>query len=235
MREGDGGGPMLLAYATQTSTRRNLYTLKTYGWRLLVTPDSFRKNSRRHPQWHDGSLAPFALDNGAWGAFCAKKPWEPAPFCRLVGALGDKADFIVVPDIVAGGLASLELSAEWHARCRWRQPKTRLLVPVQDGMEPHHVAELASRPNTGLFLGGDTDWKLQTMPAWGKWCRENGIFLHVGRVNTAQRIRLCAESAAHSFDGTSITKFASTSELLQWNRYSNPTKGTHPWQSLIEP
>jgi hypothetical protein len=38
---------------------------------------------------------------------------------------------------------------------------------------------------------------------------------HVGRVNTARRIRLCAEAGADSFDGTSVTMFSCTLPLLE--------------------
>jgi len=54
------------------------------------------------------------------------------------------------------------------------------------------------------FRGG---WKLRTMPAWGALARELGCWLHIARVNSARRIRLCHLAGANSFDGTCVTKF----------------------------
>jgi hypothetical protein len=49
---------------------------------------------------------PWALDNGAWGAFSHGKPWDPAPFLEdYEAALRAPVApmFVVCPDIVAGG------------------------------------------------------------------------------------------------------------------------------------
>jgi hypothetical protein len=44
--------------------------------------------------------------------------------------------------------------------------------------------------------------------------RRRGLWYHVGRVNSAKRIRAAAESGATSFDGTSVTMYAETLPLL---------------------
>jgi len=44
---------------------------------------------------------------------------------------------------------------------------------------------------------------------------ERRRYFHVGRVNTARRIRLCAEAGADSFDGTSVSRYAQTLPLLE--------------------
>ncbi len=53
---------------------------------------------------------------------------------------------------------------------------------------------------------------------WGALARETGCYLHVGRVNTAVRIRLCSAAGADSFDGTSPSRFACTLPLLDGAR-----------------
>src|SRR5215470_5795293 len=55
----------------------------------------------------------YALDNGAWSAHHSGVPWDADAFLRMVTALGAGADFLVVPDIVADGTASLRRSRSW--------------------------------------------------------------------------------------------------------------------------
>jgi hypothetical protein len=84
-----------------------------------------------------------------------------------------------------------------------------LLIPVQDGMERHHIEPHVSH-TIGIFVGGSTEWKEHSMPMWGRLAADAGCWLHVGRVNTMRRIRLCHLAGADSFDGTSVTRFACT-------------------------
>lgn len=182
----------MIPYASRTGTRRNLNALRAAGWRLLVSAAGV---------WRTEGF-PYALDNGAWTAFQQGTPFDEDAFRRLVDALGDGADWIVLPDIVAGGMASLDYSVSWMDRV----PGLRLLA-VQDGMTVADVRPLLG-PSIGIFVGGSTEWKLSTMRAWGALAREVGCYLHVGRVNTRRRIALCHEAGAHSFDGTSATRFA---------------------------
>src|SRR5688572_14228650 len=73
---------------------------------------------------------PYALDNGAWTDFSHNRDFDDEKFKPLVDRLGGQADWIVAPDIVAGGLRSLRLSLVWLAPLLVR---TRMvLVPVQD-------------------------------------------------------------------------------------------------------
>lgn len=189
-------------YASNTGTRRNLEALRAHGWRLLLTPDN---PTARRGLSH-------AIDNGAWGAFQKKTPFDAGRFERLVGQSGSDADFVVIPDIVAGGMASLDFSLSWLPRLTGMK---RILLPVQDGMDAASVrAVLQDAPRMGLFLGGTTEWKLQTMYQWSDLARETGRYYHVGRVNTARRIRLAAEAGADSFDGTSATMFSCTLPML---------------------
>lgn len=191
------------AYASNTGTRRNLAALRENGWRILVTPakhgvpEGFR----------------FAIDNGAWSAFQKDQPFDADAFKRLVERIGSLADFVVIPDIVTGGLRSFDFSQSWLPYLR---TLNRLLLPLQDGMTPEIVGPfLLSHQNVGLFLGGSTEFKLREIYAWGMVAHAFGRHYHVGRVNTARRIRLCAEAGADSFDGTSASVFSCTVPLLE--------------------
>jgi hypothetical protein len=146
----------------------------------------------------------YALDNGAWRAYQQGIEFDVCRFETLVAKWGDYADWIVLPDMVAGGVDSLEFSMEWVDRIEGQR-----LLAVQDGMTAAHVRPHIGR-DVGLFVGGTTEFKEQTLSEWGVLAREVGCWLHVGRVNTKRRISLCASAGATSFDGSGVSRFAKT-------------------------
>ena len=198
---------MLIAYASRTGTRRNLEALRAANWRLLVSATGVLR--------HEGFQ--YALDNGAWTAHQAGTSFDVPAFQRAVDALGHGADWIVLPDALCGGLESLELSLSYLPELAVRG--FRLLLPVQNGMQREHVIDHLSN-QVGIFVGGDDTWKEATLPSWGAVAREVGCWLHVGRVNSARRIRLCALAGAHSFDGTSCSRWAVNVSRLDRARLS---------------
>lgn len=195
-----------MGYASNTGTRRNLEALRRCGWRILLTPSK--------PQPPVGFR--FAIDNGAWSCHVSGRPFNERGFMRLVEQHASAADFVVIPDIVAGGMHSFSFSMDWLPRlytCK------HLLFALQDGMDPLAVGELLKEySKVGLFLGGTTEWKLREMYGWGMVAAALGRWLHVGRVNTRRRLRLCAEAGATSFDGTSASMFSCTVPLLDASR-----------------
>jgi hypothetical protein len=196
----------MLAYASNTGTRINLAALRKAHWRILLTP----LNPTPHPD------LPFAIDNGAWSCHQNGKPFDSNGFLGLVERHGGAADFVILPDIVAGGMDSLKRSESWIRRL----PAIRkFLLPLQDGMTEQAVGAFLLRyQNCGLFLGGTTEYKLKTMYGWGMVAHAFGRWYHVGRVNSRRRIRLCAEAGADSFDGTSATMYSCTISRLDAQR-----------------
>jgi len=150
---------------------------------------------------HEGFA--YAVDNGAWTAHQKDEPFDTGAFMAAVELLGASADFVVVPDIVCGGVGSLELTRRWLP---WTMQRTRrVLVAVQDGMAPADVAGLLSE-RVGVAIGGSTEWKEQQLAARA-W---DASYLHVLRVNTQRRIRLCAWAKADSFDGSGPSMYDAT-------------------------
>jgi hypothetical protein len=195
-----------MAYASRTGTRRNLAALRRHGWRLLVSAVACLRNEG----------FPYALDNGAWSAYAQGRPFDERAFDVALRKMGAGADWTVLPDIVAGGPSSLELSLRWMRRVLDETP--RALLAVQNGMTPEDVRPFLG-PRVGLFVGGDTTWKLATLAEWCRLGREVGCWVHVGRVNTARRIHACGVAGADSFDGTSASRFAVTVPRLDNARH----------------
>jgi hypothetical protein len=146
----------------------------------------------------------YALDNGAWTAYQKKQPFNAKLFMDAVKKLGANADFIVVPDVVAGGLGSLRFSQSWIERLV--PLKRPLLLPVQDGMEVKDVRPYCQAGH-GIFVGGTTKWKEATMYAWGCLARECGVYIHAGRINSQRKLKLCQMCLMDSFDGSGASKW----------------------------
>lgn len=191
----------MIAYASRTGTRRNLAALRDAGWRLLVSARGVLRSEG----------FPYALDNGAWTAFTQGEPFDVAAFERALDLMGAEADWIASPDIVGGGMRSLELSESWLPRL---VDARIVLIPVQDGLMCDDVRPLLGA-RVGIFLGGSTEWKLATMREWGALAREVGCHYHVARVNTRRRIEMCSEAGATSFDGSSVSRFAASLPRLE--------------------
>lgn len=188
----------MIPYATSTRTRRNVAALAAANWRLLLSPDA--------RTLHDGFR--YALDNGAWGAHQSGRQWDADAFRALVHRYGADADWVVVPDVVGDSLASLQRTREWLPFCLEHCP--RVLIALQDGMTPRMVHPLPVTGRIGFFVGGTTPWKLASLPMWAQLARALDVWLHVGRVNTMRRIRLCQMAGVTSFDGTSASRYAVT-------------------------
>jgi len=188
----------MISYASNTGTRRNLEQFRKYNWRVLLTP--------LNPGLPEGLR--FAVDNGAWSCFQQGLPFDDEGFMSLVEVYGPAADFVVIPDIVEGGMKSLAFSLSWLDRLKGLR---LLLLPLQDGMDTKTIgAVLEQHPSLGLFLGGSTEFKLATMSGWGMVAHAFRRYYHIGRVNTRRRIRMAQHAGADSVDGTSGTLFSVT-------------------------
>lgn len=190
----------LISYAVRTGTKRNLAGIRKMGWRLLVSA----AGDHRSEGFEDVGIG---LDNGAWSVRASGEYPTPLKrrFIRLMCAMGAIADWSVPPDIVAGGGASLALSLRWLPwvlkHCR------RALLAVQDGMSIEQLRPYLGS-DVGIFVGGTTPWKLNTMAGWADLAHDRGAWCHVARVNSPLRIRKVALAGATSFDGSSASRYA---------------------------
>jgi hypothetical protein len=189
---------LIQPYTSYTGTKTTHCRLEDANWRYLLGPYSYGEHHANK----------YALDNGAWHAHQQHQVFDELAFGKLVDKYGAKADWIVLPDIVGGGLRSLEFSLSWLNRLSGLQ----LLIAVQDGMIKSDIASLLN-DRIGIFLGGSTEWKLRTGISWGKIAKGRCRY-HIARVNSARRILWAITADAASFDGTSAVQFPSTIKKL---------------------
>ena len=196
----------VIGYFSRTGTKRNLAILRERSWRILLSATGVHRTE---------GFSQYAIDNGAWTAYAQGRPFDERPFRALLRSHGAGADWSVIPDVVAGGMASLEMSLRWMRHVLDESP--RALLAVQDGMTVADVRPFLGA-RVGIFVGGSTEWKLSTMGAWADLAREVVTWCHVGRVNTVRRINQCSAVGATSFDGTSASRFAVTIPRLDHAR-----------------
>lgn len=110
--------------------------------------------------------------------------------------------FVAVPDVVGDARATLRRFARWRDRVATAGPPA---LCAQDGLTVGACpwADLAC-----LFIGGTSEWKCgdeaRTLVIAA---RERGKWVHMGRVNSAQRMMLAKSWGCDSIDGTSVSAF----------------------------
>lgn len=182
---------------------------------LITTP----KQGNRHVPG-----AKFGADNGCYGG---GYPGEDKWWAWLGSLAPYAADclFAVAPDVfdpVAGkgdAVATLERSAPWLPRIRALGMPAALVA--QDGLEdldvPWDTFDV-------LFIGGSTEWKLG--PHAARLIREakiHGKFVHMGRVNSRERLLGAHLRGCDTADGTYIAfgPDVNLPDVLAWLREVN--------------
>lgn len=174
-------------YLGQTRSRAWITMLKSYGFGECVSRGEFPP--RR---------TPWFMDNGAFGDWLAGRGFNVKAYERDLAKLiasNLRPDFLVVPDIVAGGHDSLRFSLSWVERLSSLAP---LYFVVQDGMGEEIALDM--KPFAGLFVGGSLPWKLKTGAQWVQLAHELGLRCHIGRVGTERRVRWARRIGADSID-----------------------------------
>lgn len=154
---------------------------------------------------------PYGLDNGCFARF-ERRAWERL----LQEAETARPVFVCLPDIVGDARRTLDLFEHFAPQL---SELPRALV-LQDGIGMHRIPwdEI-----TAVFVGGSDQFKIspeatnaaKTAKMLGKW-------VHVGRVNTAPRVRNWL-GLADSIDGSGISRFDHMLEsVLEEIRGENP-------------
>lgn len=142
------------------------------------------------------------FDNGAWSAFKAGRVLCGDTFLRRLDQCWRMLErnpyrciVAAVPDIVEGGLRSLEFSLEWRLRVPEGMPWH---LVVQDGMTEADVLphmDLFS----GIFLGGADRFKT-TADTWCQFAHQLGKTFHWGRCRSVNNVREARLIGADSID-----------------------------------
>lgn len=157
------------------------------------------------------------LDNGCFSDSWNENEW--GSWLIRMQPLVPQVLFAVVPDVVADHAATLELWKQNFAQVHtFGYPAAFVL---QDGATYKDVpwSELDV-----LFIGGSTAYKLAEQ-TWRiiERAASNGVWVHMGRVNTFNRLRRAAAHGVSSVDGTTLAIAPDTNlpVLLSWLDWLN--------------
>lgn len=179
----------------ETRAHEFVKIIQENGWGRMVTT--------RRIKPYPGE--PYAIDNGAYSCFTNKKPWKEADFLKLVKVvegIGPGPYMAITPDIVAGGLKSLQMSNEWIERPEL-QNNFPWYLAVQNGMRHEWIEDAITKyPYAGIFVGGDNRFKRNTSTEWIALGHKYGLKVHIGRVGTPRKIRWANDIGADSCDSS---------------------------------
>lgn len=221
----------MMVYYGSLGIPDELRKIKAEGDGRLVTAADWKNPFNDEDPEHPVNGLPWCLDNGAFTSYNdwlqRKKRGEPVPkkhgfdggkffvaMNKTIEAVdeGHRApDFVVLPDIVAGGRVSLRLSL---SALQILPDTFSYYLAVQDGMKPSvldepwrdivYGAETESAPLhryiSGLFVGGSMKWKLRTSERWIREAHKRGLEAHIGRVATVENLVWARRIGADSVD-----------------------------------
>lgn len=141
----------------------------------------------------------YGIDNGAFSRFDSKG------FMSLLERQKNNKDrcmFVAVPDVVGSARRTLEIFDKWKSKLsNWP-----LALVAQDGLED---LSIPWDDISAIFIGGSTEWKLgKNAEAVIKCALALDKWVHVGRVNTPNRLDKFTNMGVHSVDGSGISRFS---------------------------
>lgn len=147
----------------------------------------------------------YSIDNGAYAAYLGGRSWgdrDTEAYLKTLNKIPAARPpmWVLLPDVVGNWHQTVQL-----ARMFLPLLLERDLVPaiaLQDGCDWEQALEFKT---PWLFLGGTTEWKLNTAAAACHIAHLHCRRLHVGRVNTAKRLYICGD--ADSVDGTTLNRY----------------------------
>lgn len=205
----------MIVYTSTCVSEADLQSVEEHGMGILFAATSSRFLPTKRVV---GRGIPIALDNGAFSCWAAGHGWVEAAFTNLIKhcvsiGLGKEIKWMVAPDIVMGGNASLEKSVHWarHHLDGWR-----CLLAVQNGMTPakihRHMKHFA-----GVFVGGNIEWKWTTAKEWTEYAHSLGKICHIGRAGETADLHRAEMLGADSADSSSFVRNKTFGKVASYN------------------
>jgi len=190
--------------------------IRREGWGVVLVPELRRK-------FCPHTFPLYFIDNGAFTCWRRGEEFNSSLFLRTLEEslkYPTLPQFVVVPDLVAKGLKSLEFSLNWLDRLKREFPQFNYALAVQDGMSLEDV-EPYLKEFAYLFVGGTLQWKTKTGRKWVKLAHKHRKRCHIGRVGTARRVRWARRIGADSID-SALPLFS----LAKWERFRRALRET---------
>lgn len=141
----------------------------------------------------------WAADNDAYSK------WDEGRYRDMLDRIYGRAGclFVTSPDVVGDASRTLTLFEDWYDEivAAW-QP---IALVGQDGLQ---IADVPWHRFDAFFVGGSTEWKMGSdAAALVREAKTRGKWVHMGRVNSYQRMRYAQWIGCDSIDGTQFSWF----------------------------
>lgn len=177
------------------SVVKNLFKQYPDKIALLLNPHNLKPH---HFQFN------YAIDNAAFAQFDERKYFDMLDYSKQF----QPPIFIVVPDVVGCHARTLALWKYYYHRVLIYGYKMAFVA--QDGCRPEDIPVEADF----IFIGGNDPWKMNNVHRF----IDCGRPVHVGRVNTMNRLKKCEDLGVYSVDGTGWMRFRGSefNGLMDW-------------------
>lgn len=141
---------------------------------------------------------PWAADNDAFSK------WDEGRYRDMLGRIRGREGclFVTAPDVVGDAASTLRNFDQWRAEL----DDFPVALVGQDGLENPPWDSFAA-----FFVGGTTEWKMGPQAArLVREAKERGKWVHMGRVNSYERVRYARWLGCDSIDGTQFSWFRDT-------------------------
>lgn len=195
-------GSEMLLLVTSAATTLSRFQHPNLG--RLITPRHYGGESK----WS----GPWAADNDCFQGLDRRAYLKM--LTHLAGVDTSRLVFVTAPDVVGDAEATLRYFQTWEPMLH--DCGFPVAFVGQDGLT---IASAPWDDFEAFFVGGTTEWKLG-LPAARlvQEAKARGKHVHMGRVNSIQRIRYAQAIGCDSIDGTRFSKFADTyiPDALAW-------------------
>lgn len=211
-------GSFIRSITGDSNIQRHKVFSKT-AMRCVLSPQYWKgSDNAKEKLLYSLALRGYGLDNGAYIDFNKGTEFDGDGFIEMCKDLGDGADWIAIPDIVGDSKATLKQARHWFDKLEKLDLDTMLLLVWQDGMTRSDILPYV-KDGYGVFVGGSTEGKLAAIPMVSSLCLEYGVWCHVGRVNTMNRVQYCKTHKVKSIDGSGFSQFICSHK--QFIKYMN--------------
>jgi|2_EtaG_2_1085320.scaffolds.fasta_scaffold01755_4 hypothetical protein len=200
---------------TGTAFGKKFEKVKEYELGIMISTFDLKSFP---PEKYFGKV-PCALDNGVFNCYRKGYPFQADLFLKNIAhcyRMGIKLDFIVCPDIMCGGMKSLEYSLMWARGELITAPNLALVV--QDGMRVRDIERDLEDNFTHIFVGGSVEWKWKMVEEWVEFARAEGLKSHIGQCGKKEYLERAFELGVDSVDSSSIVRNGTWEIIEQYQR-----------------
>ncbi len=169
------------------------------GW--LLGPESINHTKYKNRYW-----IPLAFDNDAYSVKEGEQ-WDEAKWFAMLDKIEAdnlKPEWVLLPDKLYDKEETIKNFYAYRHHLTRPGREWPVAFAVQDGMVAQDVPCTADV----IFVGGSTKWKWKSLPMWTQ-CFPR---VHVGRVNSPERLDTCKRLGVESVDGTHWFRFRKPEE-----------------------